>query len=126
VIGHWNGQAMPSTTYAGASEVETDSSFDEEIEDGVYDDALNAAADTEQADHIEEIKPAKASTPLKKTVTKGTQMGRLTPAKLMERGIDELRKYASGHLKIVGASKMSGGKTSLVAAILKARKRKRR
>jgi hypothetical protein len=140
VIGLWNGEEMPSTTYTADVTSEPDPEMDAEIEDdaGDADDWTPIAEDGSQLDHIEERNretarqidslndSLKTNKPIKKIVTKATQLGRLTPAKLMERSIDELRKYASGSLKIVGASKMSGGKTSLVAAILKARRRKRR
>lgn len=50
---------------------------------------------------------------------------KLDPLKLdglMEQSIDVLRKYAGKNLLITGASKIPGGKTALVAAILKIRK----
>lgn len=134
VVGFWNGQDMPSTTFSNDVDPAAEREMDEEVEDDAGDadwESDNIA--TEQPDHIDEVKPKatpkatpKASKPIKNRITKGSQLGRLTPAKLMNKSIDELRKYASGHLKIVGASKMSGGKTSLVAAIMKARKAKRR
>jgi hypothetical protein len=40
---------------------------------------------------------------------------------LMEVPLDQLRKYAAGHLKMVGASKLPGGKVILVKNILEAR-----
>jgi hypothetical protein len=40
---------------------------------------------------------------------------------LLNETMDTLRVYASTGLRVVGASKMSGGKTALVAAIVKAR-----
>lgn len=42
-------------------------------------------------------------------------------SKLLELSIDELRKYATYGLNIVGASKIRGGKTTLVKKILKVR-----
>jgi hypothetical protein len=62
----------------------------------------------------------------KPTAPKAASFNRLNPGKLMEQSIDDLRKYASTHLKIVGASKLPGGKSALVSKILKARKRKQR
>ncbi len=41
--------------------------------------------------------------------------------KLLEFSLDELRKYATYGLEIVGASKIAGGKTALVGKILKTR-----
>jgi hypothetical protein len=43
------------------------------------------------------------------------------PRELMEQSIDVLRKYASNKLKIVGASKLGGGKTALVNKIVETR-----
>lgn len=45
----------------------------------------------------------------------------LDVTKLMELSLDELRKYATYGLEIVGASKIPGGKTMLIKKILKAR-----
>jgi hypothetical protein len=126
-IGFWNGETMPSTTYS--PNLERDASLDEEVEDDAVEDA---DADWE-SDNILTSKGVgdggdglKVQPAIKNVKSKAAQLGRISPAKLMERGIDELRKYASGHLKIVGASKMSGGKSALVAAILRARKKRSR
>jgi len=54
------------------------------------------------------------------------KFNRMNPAKLMEQSIDDLRKYAGKHLKIVGASKLPGGKTKLVSKIIKVRARRKR
>ena len=43
-------------------------------------------------------------------------------AGLMEQSLDDLRQYAGKGLKIVGASKVAGGKATLVARILEVRK----
>jgi len=50
-------------------------------------------------------------------------LAKLTPRKLIDETIDSLRVYAT-HLKIVGASKLPGGKVALVKAIIKARRSK--
>jgi hypothetical protein len=42
-------------------------------------------------------------------------------SELMEQSIDTLRQYAGKGLQIVGASKIHGGKTALVAKILEVR-----
>lgn len=47
---------------------------------------------------------------------------KMSAGKLMECSLDELRQYAGKGLDIVGASKVPGGKTALVAKILAARK----
>jgi len=46
---------------------------------------------------------------------------KMSAGKLMECSLDELRQYAGKGLDIVGASKVPGGKTALVAKILSAR-----
>jgi hypothetical protein len=46
---------------------------------------------------------------------------KMTEAKLREQGLGDLRKYARHHLGIVGASKIPGGKDTLVQLILQAR-----
>lgn len=53
------------------------------------------------------------------------KMKRMTAKQLMEESIDHLRFYA-GKLKVVGASKLAGGKTALVNHILNARGARRK
>jgi hypothetical protein len=62
----------------------------------------------------------------KPTGPKAVMFARMNPGKLMEQSIDDLRKYAAAHLKIVGASKLAGGKSVLVSKILKVRKQRKR
>lgn len=61
----------------------------------------------------------------KPTGPKAASFNRMKPGTLMDQSIDDLRKYAAAHLKILGASKLPGGKSALVAKILKARRRRR-
>lgn len=63
----------------------------------------------------------KAPPPPPKLSAKWKKFRSMTMLNLMEESLDILRKYAAEDLKIVGASKIPGGKTALVAAILKAR-----
>ena len=58
---------------------------------------------------------AKAKAPKAKDIHKAGQV------ELMSYSIEDLRKYAAGKLKIVGASKIRGGKTAVVDAILRVR-----
>jgi hypothetical protein len=62
----------------------------------------------------------------KPTAPRAATFNRKNPRQLMEESIEDLRKYASAHLKIVGAYKLAGGKTKLVSAILKARRKRSR
>jgi hypothetical protein len=121
-IGFWNGAEMPSTTWS--PDLERDASLDEEGDDADSDweddNILTSKGVGDGGDGLK-VQPT-----IKHSTSKASQLGRVSPAKLMDRGIDELRKYASGHLKIVGASKMSGGKSALVSAILKARRKRKR
>lgn len=66
--------------------------------------------------------PATSEKVEKRKPKKGfAKLDKLDFAGLMEKSIDELRKYATHGLEIVGASKIPGGKTALVSAILSAR-----
>lgn len=49
------------------------------------------------------------------------RLKKLTTADLMDESIDTLRAYAGQGLKIVGASKIPGGKTALISVIMKTR-----
>jgi hypothetical protein len=51
-----------------------------------------------------------------------TKYGRMDAQKLMNESLDDLRKYATYGLEMVGASKVPGGKSALVAKIVKFRK----
>ncbi len=144
VIGNHDGATeMPSTTYA-ADVIEGDDpdwGGDVEGEDQAEADAANAAAriaaasddddfEVENPDHNPDDandEPAKPKVVLtsKPTGPKAATFNRMKPGKLMEQSIDDLRKYASAHLKIIGASKMPGGKSALVSKILKVRRRRR-
>lgn len=53
------------------------------------------------------------------------RLEKLGPKDMMDESIDQLRAYAGKKLKIVGATKLPGGKSALVSAIFKARKRRR-
>jgi hypothetical protein len=57
----------------------------------------------------------------KKLAASFDRLKKMTMADLMNESLDTLRDYAGKGLKIVGASKVPGGKTALVAVILKVR-----
>ena len=48
-------------------------------------------------------------------------LDKMTSLELLTEHLETLRKYAANHLKIVGASKIRGGKVALLQAILNAR-----
>jgi len=132
VIGNWvggEGEQMPSTTYAPDVDEGDDEDWGGEVE-GEDDSDSDSSVELAEAEAEPEARarytPAVVITSRKPTAPKAANYNRMNPARLMERGIDDLRKYASAHLKIVGASKLPGGKSALVSKIIKARKRKRR
>jgi len=115
VVGNWVGdkdETMPSTTFVPDVEDANDAEWGGDVEDEDDEDAYR-------------IKPLVVITS-KPTKPKAATFARMNPGKLMAQSIDDLRKYASMHLKIVGASKLPGGKSALVSKILKVRKRRRK
>ncbi len=114
---------------AGATaevEEQSDEEWGGDVED--LDDEVSDPDDaTEHATaRVRAAKPQPTVLTSKPTMPKAAAFNRMSPTKLIEQSIDDLRKYASAHLKIVGASKLPGGKSALVSAILKARKRRSR
>lgn len=138
IVGLYGDQPMPSTTFVPdtAPTGMTDDNWGGDVED--LDDEIDDDADKDTANDVEPehadgragadlIATSSATTLTSKPAgPKAATFARMSPTKLIEQGIDDLRKYASAHLKIVGASKLPGGKSALVAAILKARKRRSR
>jgi len=55
---------------------------------------------------------------------KAAQFRRMDAKKLMNQSIGDLRSYAGHTLKIIGASKIPGGKAALISKILKVRRKK--
>jgi hypothetical protein len=139
VVGNWVASAgedglptatMPSTVY----DINEDEDEDEDGDwtgDVEYEDEhegpdkVELAEGDEQTDRGERP-PAKVVLTTKPTGPKAATFNRKSPGALMEQSIDDLRKYASAHLKIVGAYKLAGGKAKLVSAILKARRKRQR
>lgn len=101
VVGHYGGQPLSSTTMTKA-----DVEIDDDIDDGM-----------DKRSGGKHKKVVLDSRKLKR-------IGKLGPKELIDESLDTLRAYA-GKLKIVGASKMPGGKSALVARILRAKKAKR-
>jgi len=155
VVGMWSGEQMPSTTMvddtkatdeAWAPKVEIMASgpdltpgndvggdddasetFDDYVDpmpsddgspgDDIVDRNPSSFVDGDGlVEQIEKVKPT----------INADYFRRLKGPALMRESIDDLRKYASQSLKIVGASKMKGGKAKLVAKILKTRATRRR
>ena len=161
VVGHWNGEPMPSTTIVDLYCDDVDAKFkpedkveavivvpdemsdeeiaeleDEENEDDYADSddeglTDGQKTDKEMAPSIKAIHQAvnaldKAKGPRSRKVpklgpdlvNKLTDMG---TREMLDQPLDVLRAYAGNVIKIVGASKIPGGKTALVAKIISTR-----
>lgn len=133
---------MPSTTHQIDVETKEDHEWGGDVEeiDEADDDELDEVDDAEARSAVDDeglvsvvdraveqstVKPTQVVLTSKPTGPKAATFNRMKPAKLMEQSIDDLRKYAGAHLKIVGASKLPGGKSALVSKILNARRRRR-
>jgi hypothetical protein len=146
VVGHWNGQPLSSTVQTVDVERSPDWNDDDDNDDDnddIEDDedvvvpAVDAAddEDDEEDDEEEDLRvlstaereqKAKAKQPKvqpKPATSKATKFDRLDGRGLLDQSIEDLRKYASGVLKIIGASKLPGGKAALVTKILRVRRK---
>ena len=132
VTSHWipdsADEMMPATVAPeGFAEIEDDDpdwSGDVEYDDDDDDDDEYSI----QAEAVEPEAPVVKAVTMTSTPTgpKAATFNRMTPARLMEQTIGDLRKYASAHLKIAGASHLPGGKSKLVSKILRARRKRSR
>lgn len=136
VIGIHNGEYMPDTTvdddYIGVSDDDDD--YDS-YEDSMYeddDDEIDIdAEDREDDDGVSyTVSLPKDSTQdlrgvpekiVQKTKRARHRFDKMDMGDLMDESLEDLRKYASKTLKIVGASKIPGGKVSLVFKIMDVR-----
>lgn len=139
VVGNWTGagdsEFMPSTTVEVDVDTSDDPDWGGDVEGEDQDEYDNApSVDYDALADGATPEPAKAKTVEPKparivagkpAAPKAAKFARMSPATLMEQPIEDLRKYASAHLKIVGASKMPGGKATLISKILKVRRRRR-
>lgn len=119
VLGHY-GITLPSTTFNTLEKVEVplsevkrhgadDEAYEEDDEAYEDDDDLTYEDEEEEKDEEEDEEP------------EGHEFDDLNGNELMKQPIELLRKYASGYLSIVGASKIPGGKEALVGRILEVR-----
>lgn len=114
VVGIHGGGHMPSTTMSDDDMPDySDDTFwlDYSDDDLAYEADLNAS------------NPVTPTRPLggKKRSKKLLKMDNMDEAELMQLSYDELRKYASQGLGIIGAYRITGGKWALVQAISRAR-----
>ncbi len=135
VVGHWSGDTMSSTTAAADDTKVTDPDFEPEVVSDDIEPDLDPIspqhASSSDNDEILDTNPSSfmddvQSKPRASKPNLASQFGRMDHRKLMDQSIDELRKYASQSLKIVGASKLKGGKAKLVAKIVQVRKTRRK
>jgi hypothetical protein len=110
VKGHHNGEVLDTTSY------------DEDVADETDDVQPNPVLVNEETTVTEQSEADDASQKVTKpTKKKVKSFSALSMTELMEESIADLRQYAGKKLKIVGASKIPGGKTALVQMILKHR-----
>lgn len=102
VIGNY-GSKLPSTTF---QEVESDYS------------GSSVIAVARQKKLPRKQKKAAKKTSNKMLQSTGSKLSKMDMAELMQQSIMDLRRYAYEELKIVGASKIPGGKTALIVAIM--------
>ncbi len=118
VIGNHNGSFLSSTSYEADNDdspyEENDADYD--YDDGEEDDSLEPIDDAELYVAIQPVPVPKAKT--KKT----SKYSAMNTKALLDQSMADLRAYASKELKIVGASKIPGGKVALVSAIVKTRR----
>jgi hypothetical protein len=119
VIGNY-GAELPSTT------VDVVERYDNDDEEGVGDmeiDEKSPVVTAKLKSKPERKKTERSeSKPLKNAPKKNwTPFNKMGMAELVKQSLDDLRKYATYGLEIVGASKIPGGKTALISKILKSR-----
>lgn len=123
VVGHYiadsDEELLPSTVATVAPSDDTD---DDEEWGG---DAEYETGETEVVLATPEA-PAPIALTSKPTAPRAASFNRMSPSKLMEQKMDDLRSYAAKHLKIVGVGHMPGGKTKLVSRIMRARRKRSR
>jgi hypothetical protein len=117
VIGQHNGSHLPSTTYK-----EDTTAFDTSERDADRDPAYVEETSEPKKSGKEKKKAHKAKKKAGKQLVKNfAKLRNASMPDLMNESLDVLRAYAGHGLKIVGASKIPGGKPALVAVILKSR-----
>lgn len=122
VVGNYSGQDMPNTiieeedipedvSESSDPADENDSAFNGEPEE------VEEVVDIHDEEDEEEQKPKKKKSPALDIPTKYRKYAKLSTDELIALDRDQLRAFATHGLKIVGASKLPGGKTTLVAKI---------
>jgi len=121
VIGHHADIPLSSTIHH--------EELDEDDNEDWGDDDVSPFTDDDEDDkeeHPLEAEKRQNKKPVNKPTNKASVFARMDAKKLMEQSIDDLRKYAAGPCKIIGASKLPGGKAALVGKIVKLRNTRKR
>lgn len=149
VIGNHNGELLPSTTfrddvmsssspavdeyesgdYDEDEEDDYEDSYEEEDEDELNEDEDELDEEDEEGD-VERDEDGDPTERCDRSIDwkheddhRCKNFDKLNYAKLLEESIEDLRKYAANQVKIVGASKIPGGKVALVNKIIEVRKK---
>jgi len=125
-----HGEQLPSTVFVGDDD--KDVGIDDETYD-IEDDGLeesnaeiretggSRSDDDEAPEVIEPVKGSKVTRTRRKAKRGYAKFDKMNEAELMDCSLEDLRQYAGKGLEIVGASKILGGKTGLIGAILSTR-----
>jgi len=137
VIGHYAGAPLSSTVHDNDDEDEDDDENEDENEDEGdaplgHDENLNTDSPftNDELDkgyaRLEAIIKTATKLPARpqpKAKAKRPNLINMDAAGLMAQSIGDLRKHAAGTLKIIGASKLPGGKRALVSKIMRIRRK---
>lgn len=118
-----DGQNLPDTVFDEEDIPEASEKNNDESEiDDVDEEEVAEVVKVTKVKSEKEGKPAATVTTRTKPKKKAFEaFKKLDTGDLMKKSIEDLRKYATYGLEIIGASKIPGGKTALVKKILKAR-----
>lgn len=115
VIGDYGDTAMPDTVFDVDNEIN-----DPDVDDDADDSDVDSSADT-QGDTAGPVKDILAmvpqGTPVRSVSKKFRRLHGLDTVQLMRETTEDLRHYASKGLKIIGASRIPGGKAALIRKI---------
>lgn len=123
VQGHYSGQ-LADTLHSDENDpdqLELDTEVDEdELEHGCCGEGeeCSECASDDEGGKAGEQEPEQ---PVVTVPKKWARLHKMTTAELYKQPIEKLRKYAGKALKIIGASKLPGGKTTLIGRILQVR-----
>ncbi len=121
VIGH-KGDTLPDSMFE-PDELETVRDTAENIEE-VVEEEIDTSKQAERLKKKQKKGPLKAKRVEKKLNKSGYEkFNKMNAQELMNQSLDDLRKYATYGLEIVGASKIPGGKAKLVSRLLQVRKK---